>query len=65
MTCVAARNLSMTLEESTQTDTELDRKAYHGVRNKLLNPETVDQSNDKLSNPIPPNPEPMKLAVGF
>ena len=55
----------MTLEEYIQTDTEPDRKAYHGVKNRLLNPETVDQSNDKLSKPIPPNPEPMKLAVGF
>lgn len=41
---------------------------YQGVRNKLpilLRLAMVDQSRDRLRNPIPPSPELMKLADAF
>lgn len=38
---------------------------HQGVRNKFVMAETDDQSSDKFSMPIPPNPAPTKFAVGL
>lgn len=36
---------------------------HHGVRNRLVLTEILDQSSDKFRNPMPPKPPPMKLAT--
>lgn len=38
---------------------------HHGVKKRLVTWEIDDQSKERFRNPMPPNPAPMKFAVGL
>lgn len=53
----------MRIQQLKTNEQNMTTWVHQGERNKLVLAETLDQSSERLRKPMPPNPEPRKLAV--